>query len=62
MYFRLIDFIDKHNILHTKQCRFQKGKSAERVSLDLYCNIFKATENQEKKIVSFKTWWKPLML
>lgn len=56
MYFRLIDFIDKHNILHTKQCRFQKGKSAERVSLDLYCNIFKATENQEKKIVSFKTW------
>ena len=56
MYFRLIDFIDKHNILHTKQFRFQKGKSAERVTLDLCCNIFKATENLEKKTVNFKIW------
>ena len=54
MYSRLIDFIDKHNILHKKQFEFQKGKSTEHAILDLNCNTVKAIEYQEKKLHIFR--------
>ena len=50
MYSRLIEFIDKHKILHKKQSDFQKGKSTKHAIVDLYLNIIKVIEVYEKTI------------
>ena len=47
MYRRLIDFINKNELLFQHQFGFQKGKSTKHAILDLYYNI-KGIENQEK--------------
>ena len=44
MYTRLIDFINKNELLFQHQFGFQKGKSTEHAILDLYSNIIKGTE------------------
>ena len=48
MYTRIIDFINKNELLFQNQFGFQKGKSTEHGIVDLYSNIIKGTENCEK--------------
>ena len=48
MYARLIDFINKHDIIFKHQYGFLKGKSTEHAILDLYFNSFTANEKQKK--------------
>ena len=62
MYSRLIEFIDKHKILHKKQFNFQKGRSTQHAIVDLYLNIIKAIEVYEKQAAYSWTFQKPLIL
>lgn len=48
MHKRLCDFIKKNKILHKNQFVFQEGKWTKHAILDLYTNITKSTEKQEK--------------
>ena len=48
IYTRIIDFINKNELLFQHQFGFQKGKSTEHGIVDLYSNIIKGTENCEK--------------
>ena len=45
---RLLDYINKYNILYDHQLGFQKEKSTEHAESDLYTNIIKAIEKHEK--------------
>ena len=46
IYFRLIDFVYKHNILYKNQFELQKGESTEHAISDLYCKIVKSGKNK----------------
>ena len=48
MHKRLYYFIKKNKILHENQFVFQEGKWTKHAILDLYTNITKSTEKQEK--------------
>ena len=50
---RLSDYLNKLNILYGHQFGFQKGKSTEYAAIDLYANIIKATEEDEKTCAIF---------
>ena len=52
MHARLMDFINKHDVIFKHQHGFQKGKSTEHAILDLYFNIT-ANEKQEKSACIF---------
>ena len=39
MYKRLLDYINKYNMLYDHQFGYQKGKSTEHAALDLYANM-----------------------
>lgn len=53
MYTRLIDFINKNELLLQHQLGFQRRKSKEHAKLDLYSNVIKGIEKHKKNYVYF---------
>ena len=53
MYTRLIDFINKNELLPQHQLGFQRRKSKEHAKLDLYSNVIKGIEKHKKNYVYF---------
>ena len=53
MHTRLMDFINKHDIIFKHQYGFQKGKLTEHAILDLYFDSITANEKQEKSACIF---------
>ena len=45
---RLSDYLSKYNILHDHHFGFQKGKSTEHATSDLYANIIKTIQKHKK--------------
>ena len=45
---RLLDYVNKYNILYDHQLGFQKEKSTEHAESDLYTNIINAIEKHQK--------------
>ena len=50
---RLINYLDKYELLFKHQYGFQKGKSTEHAILDLHKNIVEAIEKKKKKAYAF---------
>ena len=58
MYTRLIDFINKNELLLQHQLGFQRRKSKEHAKLDLYSNVIKGIEKHKKNYVLFLNFGK----
>ena len=50
---RLINYLDKYELLFKHQYGFQKGKSTEHAILDLHKNIVEAIEKKKRKHMHF---------
>ena len=51
---RLINYLDKYELLFKHQYGFQRGKSTEHAILDLYKNVVDDIEKEEKTCTIFQ--------